>query len=68
MVPVGTPAGVTVNVPPEDIVVVWFVTLGVGGCARIVTLVPVDVHPAELRAVTVYVPGITLLKIPVLLV
>ena len=66
--PTGTPAGVTVNVPPDDIVVVWFVTLGVGGCARIVTPVPVEVHPVELLAVTVYAPGVTLLKIPVLFV
>jgi len=59
IVPVDTPhAGcVTETVGAEGI-----------GLALIVALVPDDVHPAELLAVTVYVPIATDVKTPVVLV
>ena len=43
-------------------------TVGVAGCALITTLVPAEKQPAELFAVTLYVPVGTNVNIPVVLV
>ncbi len=67
-VPAGTPAGVTVKVPGETTDAVWLATTGVWGWVLIVTIDPVEMQPAELFAVTVYVPGETELNTPDVLV
>jgi hypothetical protein len=52
-----------VIIPVDKVQVGWIkVTVGatgVGGCALIVALVPVEIHPLEFFAVTVYVPVAT---------
>jgi len=66
------PVGVVTVIVPVDPPHVGCVTETVGvegrGLALIVALVPDDVHPAELLAVTVYVPMATDEKTPEVLV
>jgi hypothetical protein len=69
-VPVGA---VIVIVPVATVQEGWSVTLAVGaagdaGTVFTVTLVPVDIHPDVFFAVTLYVPGLTRVNTPVVLV
>jgi len=67
----GRPLNTTLPVATPHVGCVIVPTIGadgVSGWALIVTLVPDDVHPAELLAVTVYVPIGTPENTPVVLV
>jgi hypothetical protein len=69
--PVGNPFNTTLPVATVQVGCVIVPAVGadgVAGCAVIVTLVPVDIHPAALFAVTVYVLAATALNIPVVFV
>jgi hypothetical protein len=47
---------------------VWLPIMGVGGWSLTVAILMGDVHPAELLAVTLYDPGTTPVKIPLVFV
>ena len=67
------PVGAVTVIVPVDTEQVGCVNVvvgaaGVAGWALIVTLVPVDIQPAALLAVTLYEPATTKVNIPVVLV